>query len=398
MYHEWNQFAVHHEPPKELLTKLRVPVKTLTGPGPTNCSERVLRSLQNQILGHLHPEIFQILDEIKAGLQYAFQTRNRLTLVVSGAGHAGMEACLDNILEPGDKILIVKSGFWAVRAADKATRIGAQVVFLETGHQKSATLEELERALEEHKPMAIFTVQADSSLGLKQPLQGFGELARRYNSLLIVDAVASLGGEPFFMDLWGVDVAFTASQKALGASPGLAPISFSPRAEKKLFGRKTPSTSFYFDIKALGVYWGCFEDQRRMYHHTTSSTLLYGLREALAELAEEGLVERWSRHSAAALRLRQGIELRGLKCYIKDPRYQLSTVTTIELPPGVNERIIIQRAMDGFKVEIAAGLGPTAGKILRIGLLGVNATFETVDLVLRALDAGLESAHWNPSL
>nr|XP_033340517.1 serine--pyruvate aminotransferase, mitochondrial [Megalopta genalis]XP_033340518.1 serine--pyruvate aminotransferase, mitochondrial [Megalopta genalis] len=398
MYREWNQFAVHHEPPRELLTKLRLPVKTLTSPGPTNCSERVLQSLRNQVLGHLHPEILQIMDEIKAGLQYAFQTRNRLTLVVSGAGHSGIEACLDNILEPGDKILIVKSGIWAVRAADKATRIGAQVVFLETGHDKSATLEELENALREHEPTAVYTVQADSSVGLKQPLEGFGELVHRYNALLMVDAVASLGGEPFFMDLWGVDVAFAASQKALGAPPGLAPISFSPRAEEKLFRRRTPPTSFYFDMKHLGAYWRCFDNPRKVYHHTISSTLLYGLREALAEIAEEGLVERWSRHSAAARRLRQGLELRGLQSYVKNPRYQLSTVITIELPPGVDEETIIQRAMNGYRVEIAPGLGSTAGKVLRIGLLGINATFEIVDLVLRALDAGLRNAQTRSSL
>ncbi|XP_076647271.1 alanine-glyoxylate aminotransferase [Halictus rubicundus] len=390
MNREWNQFAVHKAPPKELLTKLQIPVKTLTGPGPTNCSQRVLQALQNQVLGSLDPEIWQVLDDIKAGLQYVFQTKNRLTLVVSAAGHGGMETCLDNLLEPGDKIVIVKSGYWGERVADIVSRIGAHVEFIETGYQRSATLEEVEAALKEHRPVALFMVQAESSTGLKQPLEGVGDLVHKYDALLIVDTVASLGGEPFFMDSWGVDAVYTGSQKALGAPPGLSPVSFSPRAEEKLFRRKTKPFSLYWDLRLLGVYWKCFGNKDRVYHHTISSTLLYGLREALAEIAEEGLTACWSRHAAAAARLRMGLELRGLRSYVKIPRYQLSTIISVELPPGVDDRMLVQRAMQRYKVEFSRGLGPTVGKVLRIGLLQANATPATVDLALRALDEGLK--------
>lgn len=386
MYSEWNQFATHRNPPAILKTKLQLPVKILTGPGPTNCSERVLQSLKNQVLGHLHPEVCQLMDEIKAGLQYVFQTNNRLTLALSASGHGGMEACLINLLEPGETILVVKSGIWGERAADMATRIGVHAEVIETEHTSAVTLEQLEIALHRYNPVAVFMVHAESSTGLKQPLKGFGDLIHRYNALFIVDTVASLCGEPFFMDSWGVDATYTGSQKVLGAPPGLSPISFSPRAEKKLLQRKTKPSSYYLDMTLLGSYWKCFGNESRVYHHTISATLLYGLREALAEIAEEGLQASWIRHASAAVRLRRGLELRGLRSYVKIPQYQLSTIISIELPPGVDDTIIVQRAMKNYNVEISRGLGPTVGKILRVGLLGTNATFGKVDLVLRALE------------
>lgn len=386
MYSEWNQFATHRNPPAILKTKLQLPVKILTGPGPTNCSERVLQSLKNQVLGHLHPEVCQLMDEIKAGLQYVFQTNNRLTLALSASGHGGMEGCLINLLEPGETILVVKSGIWGERAADMATRIGVHAEVIETEHTSAVTLEQLEIALHRYNPVAVFMVHAESSTGLKQPLKGFGDLIHRYNALFIVDTVASLCGEPFFMDSWGVDATYTGSQKVLGAPPGLSPISFSPRAEKKLLQRKTKPSSYYLDMTLLGSYWKCFGNESRVYHHTISATLLYGLREALAEIAEEGLQASWIRHASAAARLRRGLELRGLRSYVKIPQYQLSTIISIELPPGVDDTIIVQRAMKNYNVEISRGLGPTVGKILRVGLLGTNATFGKVDLVLRALE------------
>ncbi|KOX81337.1 Serine--pyruvate aminotransferase, mitochondrial [Melipona quadrifasciata] len=386
MYPEWNQLATHRNPPAILKTKLQLPVKILTGPGPTNCSERVLQSLKNQVLGHLHPEVCQLMDEIKAGLQYVFQTNNRLTLALSASGHGGMEACLTNLLEPGETILVVKSGIWGERAADMATRIGVHAEVIETEHTSAVTLEQLETALHRHNPVAVFMVHAESSTGLKQPLEGFGDLIHKYNALFIVDTVASLCGEPFFMDSWGVDATYTGSQKVLGAPPGLSPISFSPRAEKKLLQRKTKPSSYYLDMTLLGNYWKCFGNESRVYHHTISATLLYSLREALAEIAEEGLRASWTRHASAAARLRRGLELRGLRSYVKIPQYQLSTIISIELPPGVDDTIIVQRAMKNYNVEISRGLGPTVGKVLRVGLLGTNATFGKVDLVLRALE------------
>lgn len=387
----WEQHAVHLKPPKELFKPLHVPNKILMGPGPSNSSKRVLHSLQHQILGHMHPEVFELLDEIKAGLQYAFQTRNKLTLALSTSGHGGMEACLGNLLEPGETVLIAKCGIWGERAEDMASRIGARVEILETELGVAFDLEQLEAALEKHRPAVVFATHAESSTGVKQPLEGVGQLVHRYNALLIIDAVASLGGEPFFMDSWNIDAAYTGSQKVLGAPAGLTPVSFSPEAERKIFQRKTKIPVYYWDMTILGKYWNCFGTER-VYHHTISATLVYGLREALSQLAKEGLPASWARHADAAAKLRKGLRLRGLHLYVRNPEHQLATVVSVVLPPGVDGKAVLKGAMEKCRVEISGGLGPTVGKILRIGLLGINATPHHTELVLRALDEGFKYA------
>ncbi|XP_011876911.1 PREDICTED: serine--pyruvate aminotransferase isoform X2 [Vollenhovia emeryi] len=388
----WRRCAVYPQPPEEILRPVPVlPEKFLTGPGPSNCSDRVLRSLGQQVLGHLHPELCQLMDDVKAGLRYAFQTGNRLTLALSTSGHGGMEACLDNLLEPGETVLIAKCGIWGERAADMAGRIGANIKFLETACGVPFDLGALDEALEKHRPAVVFVTHAESSTGMKQPLEGVGELVHRHEALLIVDAVASLGGEPFFMDAWQVDAAYTGSQKVLGAPPGITPVSFSPRAERKIFRRAT-KPAFYWDLRILGDYWNCLGAPRRVYHHTISATLVYGLRTALVQLAEEGLLASWRRHAAAAVRFRQGLRDLGLQCYVEDPRYQLSTVISIKLPPGVDGYTLVARAMKKYQIEIGGGLGPTVGKILRVGLMGINARARIVDRVLSALRNGLRHA------
>ncbi|KAI4501963.1 hypothetical protein M0802_002645 [Mischocyttarus mexicanus] len=379
------------DPPKELLKPLDVPYKILMGPGPSNCSKRVLQSLRHQTIGHLHPEMFKLMDEIKAGIQYAFQTNNKLTLALSASAHGGMEACLGNLIESGETVLIAKCGIWGERAGNMANRIGARVEFLETEHGVGFDLDLLESFLKRFKPAAVFVTHAESSTGMKQPLEGVGNLIHRYNSLLIVDCVASLGGEPFFADAWEIDAVFSCSQKILGAPPCLTPISFSPLAVKKIFCRRTKVSTYYWDMTLLGDYWNCFGNPR-IYHHTMSATLVYGLREALAELTKEGLPSSWSRHSSVAAKLRGELLKRGFKFYVKDPKYQLSTVISIEIPHGINMKILSARAMDKYRVEISGGLGPTVGKIIRIGLMGINATYQHVDLLLDALDDALQFA------
>ncbi|XP_071553743.1 alanine--glyoxylate aminotransferase [Temnothorax nylanderi] len=387
----WRRCAVSPEPPGEILRPVSLPVKTLTSAGPSNCSDRVLRSLGQQVLGHLHPEICQLMDDIKAGLRYAFQTRNRLTLALSTSGHGGMEACLDNLLEPGETALIAKCGIWGERAADMADRIGANIKFLETACGVPFDLVALDEALEKHRPAVVFVTHAESSTGMKQPLEGVGELVHKYEALLIVDAVVSLGGDPFFMDAWEVDAAYAGSQKVLGAPAGITPVSFGPRAERKI-SHRTTRPAYYWDVRILGDYWNCFGAPRRVYHHTISATLVYGLRTALTQLAEEGLLASWARHAAAAARFREGLRDLGLQCYVEDPRYQLSTVIPIKLPPGIDSDTLIARAMEKYKIEISRGLGPTVGKILRVGLMGVNAQTSIVDRVLSALQDGLQHA------
>ncbi|XP_015181073.1 PREDICTED: serine--pyruvate aminotransferase, mitochondrial [Polistes dominula] len=379
------------DPPKELLKPLQVPSKILMGPGPSNCSQRVLQSLGHQIIGHFHSEMFKLMDDIKAGIQYAFQTKNKLTLALSTAAHGGMEACLGNLIESGETVLIAKCGIWGERAGNMANRIGAHVEFLKTEHGVGFDLDLLESYLKKFKPAAVFVVHAESTTGMKQPLEGIGNLVHRYNSLLIVDCVASLGGEPFFADAWEIDAVYTCSQKVLGAPPGITPISFSPLAVKKIFGRHTKISTYYWDMTILGDYWNCF-GKSRIYHHTISATLIYGLREALAELAEEGLLFRWSRHKLVAAKLREELLKRGFQLYVKNPKFQLSTIVSIEIPRGINMNILSTRAMERYGVEISGGLGPTFGKIIRIGLMGNNSTYRHVDLLLEALDDALKFA------
>ncbi|OXU27396.1 hypothetical protein TSAR_013941 [Trichomalopsis sarcophagae] len=382
------------EPPKELLKPLQLPQqRLLTGPGPSNCSQRVLRSLQNQVLGHNQPEILQLMDEIKAGLRYAFQTDNKLTLAVSASGHGGMQAAICNILECGENILIVKAGIWAERAADMAERLGIHVDFMETELGVAFGLREFEEAVNKYWPKAVFVTHSESSTGLKQPLEGLGDIVHKYGGLLIVDTVASLGAEPFFADAWGIDVVYTGSQKALGAPAGITPISFSPAAEKKILTRKSPVPVFYWDMTWLGRYWNCFDPQTpRPYHHTISATLVYGLREALAQLAEEGLAASWARHANVTQKFHEGLARRGYQFFVKQPQHRLKTVTAIMLPNGVEAQPIIRYAMDRYNLEFSGGLGPTAGKVIRIGLMGVNATSGHADLVLRGLDDAVKYA------
>ncbi|XP_011692592.1 PREDICTED: serine--pyruvate aminotransferase, mitochondrial [Wasmannia auropunctata] len=389
--HIWRRCAVQPKPPKEILRPVSPPVKVLTGPGPSNCSDEVLRSLGQQVLGHLHPEICQLMDDIKMGSQYAFQTRNRLTLALSTSGHGGMEACLDNLLEPGETVLIAKCGLWGERAADMAGRIGANIKFLETAYGVPFDLVALNEALSKHRPAAVFVTHGESSTGMKQPLEGVGKLVHKYEALLIVDTVASLGGEPFFMDAWEVDAVYTGSQKVLGAPAGLSPVSFSPRAERKIF-RATNRPAYYWDMRILGDYWNCFGAPRRAYHHTISATLVYGLRTALMQLAEEGLTTSWARHAAMAVRFRQDLRALGLESYIEDPRHQLSTVISIKVPPGIDADMLVARTMEKYKIEISGGLGPTVGKIWRVGLMGVNARTCIVNRVIAAFHDGLQHA------
>ncbi|XP_046744642.1 alanine--glyoxylate aminotransferase [Diprion similis] len=388
----WLGNAVLPEPPKELLGPLGVPEKTLMAPGPSNASNRVRHALQHPLLGHLHPEMCQLMDEVKAGIQYAFQTKNRLTLAISASGHGGMEACLGNILELGETVLIARCGLWGERAANMAIRIGAHVEFLDTKPGVAFTLEQLEAAVKRHRPAVVFVVHAESSTGMKQSLPGVGDIVHRYGGLLIVDTVASIGGESFYADAWGVDAVYTGSQKVLGAPPGITPVTFSPAAEKKIFERKTQVPVYYWDMTILGDYWSCFGKSTRIYHHTISATLIYGLREALAQLAEERLPNSWARHAAAAARLEKRLAARGLEFFISNPENRLRTIVSVKVPPGVDWKLVTQRAMKKYKVEIGGGLGPTVGKIFRIGLMGVNADTEHVDRVWEAFDDGLKYA------
>lgn len=376
-------------PPQALLQPLNVPQRLMLGPGPSNVSPRVQAAGALQMIGHMHPEMFEIMDDIKLGIQYAFQTKNTLTLAVSGSGHCAMETAIFNVVEKGDVVLVALKGIWGERAADIAQRIGADVRLLSKSPGEGFTLKEIEKGLAEHKPSLFFITHGESSSGVVQPLDGIGDLCHRYNCLLLVDSVASLGGAPIYMDKQGIDILYSGSQKVLNAPPGTAPISFSEAASKKIFSRKTKPPSLYVDMTWLSNYWGC-DGKPRIYHHTGPVTNLYCLREGLAILAEQGLERSWEIHRENALKLHKGLEDLGLNLFVKDPALRLPTVTTVSVPQGYNWKDITTYIMKNHSIEITGGLGPSTGKVLRIGLMGYNSTKRNIDLVLNALRDALQ--------
>lgn len=395
MASKFSTFAVLGRPdissvPQSLMKPLDFPHKLLMGPGPSNCPPRVLAAGALPMLGHLHPEFTKIMDEVKEGIQYAFQTKNEWTFAISGTGHAAMEASVANLLEPGEVALVCQNGIWGQRLADMVERNGSIAAKIQIPMGQVFSLDQIEQGLKEHKPSLVFVTFGESSAGTAQPLEGLGKLCHKYNALLLVDSVAALGGLPLFMDAWDIDVLYSGSQKVLCSPPATSPISFSQRARDKITGRKTRCRSYYFDAVELANYWGCDEGPRR-YHHTGMVTSVYALREGLARLAEETLEKSWADHKACAKMLYNGLEELGLELQVKDEAIRNPCVTTIKVPEGVFWKDVADYAMKNYKVEISGGLGELAGKVWRIGIMGYNCRPENVKLALRALGEGLNS-------
>ncbi|KAM4575658.1 alanine--glyoxylate and serine--pyruvate aminotransferase a [Fundulus diaphanus] len=380
-------------PPQCLKKRLFVPHRYMFGPGPSNVPSRILLAGAQPVIGHMHPETFEIMSDIKSGIQYLFQTKNRTTLAVSGTGHAAMECAIFNTVEPGESVLVAVNGIWGERAADMAERIGARVNTIVASPGSYLTNAEIERALSEHRPVLFFLAHGESSTGVLHPLDGIGELCHKNNCLFLVDSVASVGGAPLYMDQQGIDILYTGSQKVLNVPPGTAPISFSERACQKAFSRKTKPASFFLDLSWLANYWGCDDKPARMYHHTGPVTAFYSLREGLAVLADEGLENSWERHQKVAEYFHAGLESMGLKLFVKEKRARLPTVTTIVAPHGYDWKEITAYIMKTHNLEISGGLGPSVGLVLRVGLMGCNSSKANVDMVLAALRDALKHCH-----
>lgn len=380
-------------PPQRLLRPLAVPHRHMFGPGPSNVPPRILEAGAKPVIGHMHPEIFEIMDDIRSGVQYMFQTRNPMTLAVSGTGHTAMECAIFNAVEAGDSVLTAVNGIWGERAADMAERAGAKVNTIVAPPGGVFTNKEIEQALSKYRPAVFFLAHGESSTGVLHPLDGIGELCRRYDCLFLVDSVASIGGAPLHMDQQGIDILYTGSQKVLNAPPGTAPISFSDRACRKVFNRRTKPVSFFLDLNWLANYWGCDGKPARVYHHTGPVTAFYSLRESLAVLAEEGLENCWARHRRVAEYFHRGLEAMGLKLFVQDRISRLPTVTTIVAPPGYDWKEITTYIMKTHNLEISGGLGPSVGLVLRVGLMGCNSSEASVDMVLAALKDAMKHCH-----
>ncbi|MBI4340087.1 MAG: alanine--glyoxylate aminotransferase family protein [Chloroflexi bacterium] len=357
-------------------------LRLLMGAGPSNVNPRVLRAMSMPLLGHLDPDFIGVMDDVKAMLRLVFQTANNLTIPVSGTGTAGMEAALVNILEPGDTFIGAVNGYFGLRLADIGARCGAKACQVDIPWGQPVDPDAVEAELKKHpKVKAVTMVHAETSTGVLSPVEEIARIAHRYNALLILDTVTSLGGVEVAVDKWDVDVCYSGTQKCLGCPPGLAPITLGPRAEAVLSSRKTPVQSWYFDLSLLRSYWG----DNRAYHHTAPISMIFGLREGLRVVLEEGLDARFRRHGRNAAALRAGLEALGLELFAKEG-YRLPCLTSVKIPNGVTDAKVRTALLRRYNIEIGGGLGPVAGKVWRIGLMGENSYPSSVFTLLSALE------------
>ncbi len=355
--------------------------RVLLGPGPSDVHPRVLTAMATPLVGHLDPEFLALMDETQAMLRAAFRTADQFTFPVSATGMAGMETCFVNLVEPGDPVLVCVAGFFGQRMAEVAGRAGAKVTVLERPWGEVFDFNPLREALQRHRPKVLAIVQAETSTGAWQPIEGLGKLCHEYDTLLLVDAVTALGCIPLEVDAWEIDAVYSCSQKGLSCPPGLSPVSFSPRAVEALGRRKTKVQSWYLDMSLVERYW----DQDRFYHHTAPITMIYALREGLRLLHEEGLGPRWERHLRNHRALKAGLTALGLS-YTAAEGHQLPQLNAVRIPPGVDDLAVRRRLLTEFGIEIGGGLGDFKGKAWRIGLMGYGSRPDNVLLLLGALE------------
>ena len=363
------------------------PVRTLMGPGPSDVNPRVLAAMARPTIGHLDPVFVDMMDEMKGLLQYAFQTENQLTLPVSAPGSAGMEMCFVNLVEPGDTVVVCINGVFGGRMKENVERCGATAVVVEDEWGKPVDPGKLEDALKVHPEAGIVAfVHAETSTGACSDAKALTEIAHRHDCLVIVDSVTGLGGVELRVDDWGIDAIYSGSQKCLSCTPGLSPVSFSERAVARIKGRSHKVQSWFLDLNLVMGYWG--SGNKRAYHHTAPINALYALHESLVILQEEGLENAWARHRAHHEALKAGLESMGLELIVpRDSR--LPQLNAVSVPAGVNEAAVRKALLDDYGLEIGAGLGPLAGKVWRIGLMGFGANRKNVLLCLSALESTL---------
>jgi len=366
------------------------PVRTLMGPGPSDVHPRVLAALARPTIGHLDPRFVHMMDEVKAMLQSAFQTNNELTLPVSAPGSAGMETCFVNLVEPGDKVIVGINGVFGGRMKENIERYGGIPVVVEAAWGDPIDPNQVADTFKKNSDAKMLAfVQAETSTGALTDAQTLVKIAHEHNALSIVDAVTALGGVPLKVDEWGIDAVYAGTQKCLSAPPGLSPVSFSERAVQKIKARKTKVPSWFLDLTLVMGYWG--SGAKRTYHHTAPVNALYGLHEALVMLQEEGLEQSWARHVQLHHSLRAGLEKLGFE-YIGRDGARLPQLNAVKVPAGVDEAKLRSILLNTYNIEIGAGLGALAGKIVRIGLMGQSCNIRNVALCLSAIEAALPQA------
>jgi len=364
--------------------RAEAPLRKLMGPGPLDVHPRVYQALTSPVIGHLDPAYLKILDQVGELLRTVFQTRNRVTNAAPGTGTSGMEACVANLVEPGDKVLVCVHGYFGDRLRQMVKRQGARITLIKEEWGKPTDPQRVEAALKEDAYKLITLVHAETSTGVLQPMEDITRLAKKYGAMILLDTVTSLGGIEVKADEWGLDAAYSCSQKCIGCPPGLAPVTFSDRALEAVKNRKQPVSSWYLDITLLEKYWG----SDRVYHHTSSSTLNYALLEALQLIDEEGLQNRFDRHLNNHRALVAGVEAMGLEMHVR-PEDRLPTLNTVKIPEGVDDAQARDYLLETFNLEIGGGLGTLKSKVWRVGLMGYSSSAENVLFFLSAISRAL---------
>ena len=359
---------------------IRIPEILLMGPGPSCVSDSVYNALAKPTLGHLDPAFISIMDDIKEFLKELMGTKNELTVPVSGTGSAGMETCFVNLIDPEDKILVIINGVFGTRMEDVASRLGANVDSINFEWGKVVDLDIVADKLAETKYDLVAVVHAETSTGVCNPVNEIGKKVKKNGALYLVDCVTSLGGMEVKMDEWHIDALYSGTQKCLSCPPGLAPVSFSDRAVKKLTDRKSKVPNWYLDLSMITKYWS---GKSRVYHHTAPINMLYGLYQACYNVIDEGLERVIQRHIDMHKMLVNELSQLGLELFV-NKHDRLPMLNSVLIPDGINDEAVRSKLLREFKIEIGGGLGPLAGSIWRIGLMGATAKKESIQKLMDA--------------
>ena len=368
------------------MSPLAPPRRYLFGPGPTQIEARVYEAMAKPMVGYLDPYFFEVNEDLRSGLREVFGTKNHLTLAISGTGSAGMETAVSNFVDPGSKLLVFTSGYFADRIAEMGRRCRGNVIRCEKPWGETFTEAEAREALQRERPQVVAFVHGETSTGTMQEPGAITRPAREVGALVITDCVTSLGANPIRVDESGIDIAYSCTQKGLSCPPGLAPFTVSPRAEAWLKQRKMDNPIWYLDLKLLAGYY----DERK-YHHTAPISSFYALREGLAAILEEGADRRYERHARAHAEFVRRIEAMGLEMFVA-PGRRLPNLNTDRVPEGVDDAQVRAALLEQHGIEVGAGFGPLAGKIFRIGVMGPLASSQGLDLFFHAFDTCLNAA------